>query len=680
VGDRIAMQVVLAGFYPPPAGGESVHVWKLSTRLRAAGILKDIVNLRRGAPQSPEYLNGAGPIRLWWVLMRRLSPGTVLHLHTNGHGWKSWTMIVSAGAALRLRRALGVLTLHSGMSPRFLARASRVAAPALRKALAPFVHVVCVNDEIRQALSRLRMPDDRLSVIPAFLGGVAGPLGEDDERMLKALRPLLSVVAGTGPEYGLPALLEALGRLRESYPEIGCVVLGTDGAAGTAAVTARLGLSDRVRFLGPVPHERCLGLVARSTVFIRPSLADGDAVSVREALSLDVPVVASDCAPRPPAVTLFRAGDSADLARKLLSLLQTPLIHRPATPRPDFADQILPLYGRAANESQTRPGLLESPRRAAGSLGREILRFRVSYPIDIVAGAERPESLRYHIYSDRLFLDDLVLDAHGVPLKRYRLLGCHYNPLFVAWWGLYHLERAAREHADRHRDVFLAQLDWLRTNALTRDDGAVVWPCYFDWQEGNARLTAPWISGMYQGVVMSALVRGFRLTGDEKLLELACAGSRVFSRDIGAGGVRSREAGFTLYEEYPAAPLPRVLDGFLFALLGLYDLYAQTGDDGVRRLFTDGVDGLVHHLGWWSYRGKWSWYGSHGYLCPPHYHALNRALLAILHRLTGRPALRDVAEAWRPERLSLRDRIELFVVYTITKNWARVRLPNQRGS
>ncbi len=326
-----------------------------------------------------------------------------------------------------------------------------------------------------------------------------------------------------------------------------------------------------------------------------------------------------------------------------------------------------------------------SPRPASSiarllrGLRRELLGFRVEYPLEIVPGAERPEALRYHLYSDRLFLEDLEFDAAGVPLKRYRLLGPQYNPLFVAWWGLLHLERAARGEDERHLEAFRRQVDWLRVNAVARPDGAVVWPCHFDWQEGRARLRAPWISAMYQGVAISALVRGFRLTGDAKLLELALAGSRVFALDVGAGGVRSREAGRILYEEYPAGPLPRVLDGFLVGLLGLYDLYAQTGDEAVRRLFEDGMDGLTGRLGWWSYRGKWSWYGSHGYLCPPHYHALNRALLLILHRLTGRVALRETAEAWAPSRLSRRDRVEVFLVFTITKNLARLRLKNEKG-
>lgn len=324
--------------------------------------------------------------------------------------------------------------------------------------------------------------------------------------------------------------------------------------------------------------------------------------------------------------------------------------------------------------------LLNSVVLAGRSLSREISGFRVDYPLEIVPGAEQTDSLRYYIYSNWLFLDNMEFDSHGVPLKKYRLLGPQYNPLFVAWWGLHHLERAQRECNTRCVDVFLAQIDWLRANAVTRSDGAVVWLCNFDWQEGRARLRAPWISAMYQGVAISALVRGFRLTGDKKLLELARAGAVVFGLDIGDGGVRSHEGGEILYEEYPAFPLPRILDGFLFSLLGLYDLYVQTGDDEAQRLFADGVKGVTYHLGWWDFRRKWSWYGSHRYLCPPHYHNLNVALLTILHRLTEQRVLKEMADRWTSSNLSWCDRVEVFVMFVLTKNWARLRLPNEKGT
>ena len=38
-----------------------------------------------------------------------------------------------------------------------------------------------------------------------------------------------------------------------------------------------------------------------------------------------------------------------------------------------------------------------------------------------------------------------------------------------------------------------------------------------------------------------------------------------------------------------------------------------------------------------------------------------------------------MADRWAPERLAWWDRVEIFLAFNVTKNWARLRLPNERG-
>ena len=312
---------------------------------------------------------------------------------------------------------------------------------------------------------------------------------------------------------------------------------------------------------------------------------------------------------------------------------------------------------------------------AVRAFRQEVFSFRLDYPVEVIEKAGSPSCLHYYLWNPSLFLDHLDFDEHGVPQKRYRAQGPQYNPLFIAWWGLSNLEQYLQTQDQAYLRKFQVQVAWLKANAVRRDDGAVVWPCYFDWQEGLCKLTSPWISAMYQGVVISTLVRAYRINGDSELLNLCKEATLVFSRPIEGGGVKTSEGGRTLYEEYPAYPLPRVLDGFLFSLLGLYDLAVETGSSDIRQLFEDGIDGLKSTLQFWNYRNKWSWYGSHGYLCPPHYHKLNAVLLSILGRLTDDDDLRHFARVWDPKSRSVVDKIEIFLMFIFTKNRARLRLP-----
>jgi hypothetical protein len=46
-----------------------------------------------------------------------------------------------------------------------------------------------------------------------------------------------------------------------------------------------------------------------------------------------------------------------------------------------------------------------------------------------------------------------------------------------------------------------------------------------------------------------------------------------------------------VYTEVPGLPAPGIMDGFVNSLLGLCDLYVETGDPSVSKLFEQGVVG-----------------------------------------------------------------------------------------
>jgi hypothetical protein len=86
-----------------------------------------------------------------------------------------------------------------------------------------------------------------------------------------------------------------------------------------------------------------------------------------------------------------------------------------------------------------------------------------------------------------------------------------------------------------------------------------------------------------------------------------------------------------------------------------------------------GIDGLKGLLPYWDYRGKWTWYGSRFYLCPRQYHTQNQKLLHCLARLCGDRTLKTFADQWDCRRLSPFDRLEIFVLFLMTKNACRIR-------
>jgi hypothetical protein len=310
---------------------------------------------------------------------------------------------------------------------------------------------------------------------------------------------------------------------------------------------------------------------------------------------------------------------------------------------------------------------------ALRALRRECLEFRFDYPLAIDFAAGPKDSLHYYLYSEELSWSVMSMDPEGIPRARNRLAGLVYRPAYIAWWGLVNLGHYLRHHDEPSREAFLKQVNWLEAHADLRPDGSVVWMNHFDCLQGQTLYRAPWVSAYDQGLVISALVRGYRLTAKPELLNLLAGASRVFTLGVDEGGVREPVFSGCLYSELPGKSIPGIQDGFMSALLGLYDLFVQTEDPSVKKLFDEGVLGLKTMLPAWDYRKRWSWYGSHAYLCPPAYHWLNRILLEILARLANESVFAEYAEAWRPDRLSAIARAEIFAMFVLTKNACRVR-------
>jgi hypothetical protein len=315
-------------------------------------------------------------------------------------------------------------------------------------------------------------------------------------------------------------------------------------------------------------------------------------------------------------------------------------------------------------------GSLDSLIWAARAIRTETLGFRFGYPLEIDLAAGPKESLHYFTYSDSLSWAALRLDPDGIAQCVYPTTGRVYRPAFIAWYGLVNLGHYLRRQDTSKLQIFLKQVDWLERNAVLRPDGALVWPHYFDQQEGCTYLKAPWVSANAQGLVISALVRGWRITQRSELFDLLQASARVFEIDVVRGGLRDVIHGHTVYTELPGRA---ILDHFLTALLGLYDLLLETESSAIRELFNSGIEGLKGLLSTWNYRNKWSWYSSHGYLCSPDYHTVNRTLLSVLARLSDDPILANYVELWNPTKLSGASRLEVFLGFLWTKNAARIR-------
>lgn len=289
-------------------------------------------------------LNTSG-VRSWMgfclKLMRFSLRGWTFHVHTNGHNRNSWLIALACGLIAKKC----VLTLHSGMAPAYITAQSLLPRLASRK----YDRIIGVNSSIADALTTLGVPTSRIDVIPAYLGVARSNILAAAHILdwMASRNPVLSTALFFRPEYGFDLLMEALCRLRERYPRIGCVVMGSgdDRETGMRLINA-LGMEQNVLLAGDVDHDACLSAMARSTVFVRPTTQDGDSISVREALSLGVPVVASRVGTRPESAVLFQPGNLNELVARIEETLANP--RKQPGSQPGSMGSLMKVYHAAA--------------------------------------------------------------------------------------------------------------------------------------------------------------------------------------------------------------------------------------------------------------------------------------------------------------------------------------------
>jgi glycosyltransferase involved in cell wall biosynthesis len=310
----------------------ATHLDDLSRALTGRGIAVTRVDPRRDGPDGRD-----GRPALAARLTLAAARGDLVHVHTNGHNPKSWLLALAASVAPR-----GVLTLHSGLAPPFIARHRRLA----RAAAAGYARVVAVSPEIAEALARARVPMEKIAVLPAFTAASLDfrlpPSGLRGLR--RRHRPLVACALAPGPEYGAAVMIDAFATLRARLPAAGLALYGPGTRdPGLASALRARGLAGAVHLFGELDRPRALALMAAADVFVRPTLADGDALSVREALALGRPVIASAVGRRPPEARLFPAGSAADLAELIFHAAGNPAPTAPAAPA-DALPALLEIY------------------------------------------------------------------------------------------------------------------------------------------------------------------------------------------------------------------------------------------------------------------------------------------------------------------------------------------------
>lgn len=146
-------------------------------------------------------------------------------------------------------------------------------------------------------------------------------------------RRLLAVQSSFNAKKGLANLIAALGDLQDDFDDIELVVVGHDDTPDKhnehrlRALADRLGVAERITYTGHLSHSQVLATMTECDVLVDPREINSFSNCVYEAMTLGLPIVATDVACNLQALgndergILVPAGDSEALARGVRELL-----------------------------------------------------------------------------------------------------------------------------------------------------------------------------------------------------------------------------------------------------------------------------------------------------------------------------------------------------------------------
>ncbi|MDJ0694071.1 MAG: D-glucuronyl C5-epimerase family protein [Mastigocoleus sp. MO_188.B34] len=184
----------------------------------------------------------------------------------------------------------------------------------------------------------------------------------------------------------------------------------------------------------------------------------------------------------------------------------------------------------------------------------------------------------------------------------------------------------------------------------------IIYKFDFPISDTDSVLLKPWVSGFAQGVTLSGLYHLYQRFGDERCLKIADEIFATFTQYRNKQNnkfwvTEIDESGYIWIEEYPlnSEPQPKVLNGHIHGILGVYDYYRMRPDNKDVLTFLQGAITTVHryvnqyrkpgHINLYDLRFKKSDYGPQRTILQQKY----------LFDITGQPYFLKMSESFKKD-------------------------------
>lgn len=326
---------------PPPYGGVTVHVKRLTERLTMDG-------LSAGAYYTPEctdkiilqsefydlmsWEHSANKvIKLFrhvvriWKRINEVKPYRVVHSHSSLEDMFLLWIIKNI-----CKKSL-VITVHNSMQEEFYRSTNRVNKFFMKRLAKQNIVWIAVSEKAKNEMLKLPLRfKNEIHVIPAYIPVEENcflPLSDEMQLYLESHSKNIvfyarSFMLHNGIDvYGFDAVLTMYANILKDYNDVGLLLCLAEDSDIPKLETLHskaksLRVDDKLFWqIGAIDNMQTLW--RQTDIYVRPTNTDGDSLAIREALDMGVKVVASNVCYRPEGTITYQYGNDTDLYEKI---------------------------------------------------------------------------------------------------------------------------------------------------------------------------------------------------------------------------------------------------------------------------------------------------------------------------------------------------------------------------
>lgn len=309
------MKINIIGPYPPPYGGVSIYIKRLTSLL---------IN------KSIEVENYTGPFKSYFFKVLKEKEKQIYHINLGGYRIK-----ILLGILGKFNKKI-ILMIHGASLQEEYDKGNILVKNLIKWSLKQLTYIICVNEDIKKKCLELGVDEQKIKVISPYLNPV---ITEDDYKKISKQvwrfieakkRENYRILTANGnirfynnqDLYGLDLLIDLVKELTNKGYKV-CLLFALLGYE-------EQNLRERKYFnkllkkienenidseilIYKVKNTEYYPLIQKTDIFLRPTNTDGDAISSREAIFLKKPNIASDVTLRPKETILFKSRNLQDL-------------------------------------------------------------------------------------------------------------------------------------------------------------------------------------------------------------------------------------------------------------------------------------------------------------------------------------------------------------------------------